>query len=78
MSHGRFENPVEAALTGIKDLFGKQELAERLTPDLRADGLTCLVTGASSGLGFAVATQLAQRGARVRTVSRSGIPEKGD
>jgi NAD(P)-dependent dehydrogenase (short-subunit alcohol dehydrogenase family) len=78
MSHGRFENPVEAALTGIKDLFGKQELAERLTPDLRADGLSCLVTGASSGLGFAVATQLAQRGARVLTVSRSGIPEKGE
>jgi NAD(P)-dependent dehydrogenase (short-subunit alcohol dehydrogenase family) len=78
MSHGRFENPVEAALTGIKDLFGRQELAEKLTDDLRADGLTCLVTGASSGLGFAVAKQLAERGARVITVSRSGIPEKGE
>jgi NAD(P)-dependent dehydrogenase (short-subunit alcohol dehydrogenase family) len=78
MSHGRFQNPVEAALTGVKDLFGRQELAERLTDDLRADGRTCLVTGASSGLGFAIATQLAQRGARVLTVSRSGIPEKGE
>lgn len=78
MSHGRFQNPVEAALTGLKDLFGRQELAERLTDDLRADGRTCLVTGASSGLGFAIAVQLAQRGARVLTVSRGGIPEKGE
>jgi NAD(P)-dependent dehydrogenase (short-subunit alcohol dehydrogenase family) len=78
VSHGRFRNPVEAALTGLKDLFGRQELAERLTDDLRLDGRTCLVTGASSGLGFALAVQLAARGARVVTVSRSGVPEKGE
>lgn len=78
MSHGRFQNPIEAALTGVKDLFGRQELEGELTDDLRLDGLTCLVTGASSGLGFAVATQLAQRGGRILTVSRSGIPQKGE
>ena len=78
MSHGRFQNPVQAALAGVKDLFGRQALAEALTDDLRLDGRTCLVTGASSGLGFAVAVQLAQRGGRVLTVSRSGIPEKGE
>ena len=78
MSHGRFQNPVQAALTGVKDLFGTQELAGELRDDMRLDGRTCLVTGASSGLGFAVAVQLAERGGRVITVSRSGIPEKGE
>lgn len=78
MSHGRFESPVQATLTGLKDLFAKQPLASRLTEEVRADGRTCLVTGASSGLGFAVAAQLAERGARVLMVSRSGIPEKGE
>lgn len=77
MAHGRFSNPVEAALTGLKDLFGRQALAERLTDDLRLEGQTCLVTGASSGLGLAVATQLAQRGARVLMACRSGVPERG-
>ena len=78
MSHGRFQNPVQASLAGIKDVFGRQELEERLTDELRLDERTCLVTGASSGLGFSIATQLALRGARVLTVSRSGVPEKGE
>lgn len=78
MSHGRFQNPIEAALAGFMDRFGRQELASQLTDDLRADGRTCLVTGASTGLGFAIAVQLAERGARVVTVSRSGVPEKGE
>ncbi len=77
-THGRFRNPVEAALTGVKDLFGRQALSGELSDALRADGRTCLVTGASTGLGFAIATQLAARGARVLTVSRSGVPEKGE
>lgn len=78
MSHGRFQNPVQAALTGLKDLFGRQELEGALRDEMRLEGRTCLVTGASSGLGFAAAVQLAARGGRVITVSRSGIPEKGE
>ncbi|MCX4245409.1 SDR family NAD(P)-dependent oxidoreductase [Paraliomyxa miuraensis] len=78
MSHGRFQNPFQATLTGLRDLFGRQQLADRLTDDLRVDGRTCLVTGASSGLGLAIATELARRGGRVRMVSRSRIPAAGE
>jgi NAD(P)-dependent dehydrogenase (short-subunit alcohol dehydrogenase family) len=78
MSHGRFQNPLQAAFTGLRDRFGPQILAARLTEDLRIDGRTCLVTGASSGLGHAIATELARRGGRVLMASRSGIPEAGD
>jgi NAD(P)-dependent dehydrogenase (short-subunit alcohol dehydrogenase family) len=77
MTHGRFGNPVEAALTGIKDLFRAQPLAQALAAGHRLDGKTCLVTGASSGLGFAIAMQLAQRGARLLLACRSGIPVVG-
>ncbi len=78
MSHGRFRNPFEATLAGLRDRFGAQALAGALADDARLDGRTCLVTGASTGLGFAVAVELARRGARVLTVSRSGIPERGE
>ena len=78
MSHGRFKNPVEATLTGIKDLFRRQPLADHLSERDRLDGKTCLVTGASSGLGFAVAVDLARRGANLILACRSGIPEAGE
>ncbi len=65
MSHGRFNNPLVAALAGFKDLFRKQEIADRLTDDNRFDNKTCLVTGANSGLAFAVAVGMAKRGAKV-------------
>ena len=70
MSHGRFNNPVVAALAGFKDLFRKQEFSNRLTDDDRFDGRTCLVTGANSGLGFAVAVEMAKRGAKVICTTR--------
>jgi NAD(P)-dependent dehydrogenase (short-subunit alcohol dehydrogenase family) len=37
-----------------------------------------LVTGASSGLGRAVAAELAGHGARLLLVCRSGIPQVGE
>lgn len=39
-------------------------------PDLRLDGLRTIVTGASRGIGLAIAERLAKNGARVALVSR--------
>ena len=78
MTHGRFQNPLQAALAGVNDLFRKQPLADKLTDDVRLDGKTVFVTGASSGLGYAVARQAAERGARVLMVARSGVPERAE
>ncbi len=78
MSHGRFDNPVVAALAGFWDLFRKQDLSDKLTDDDRFDGKTLMVTGANSGLGFAIAVESARRGARVIMAGRSKIPEAGE
>lgn len=78
MSHGRFDNPVVAALAGFWDLFRKQDLSEKLTEKDRFDGKTLMVTGATSGLGFAIAVEAAKRGARVIMAGRSRIPEAGE
>lgn len=78
MAEGRFKNPVVASLAGVRDFFAKQKLADRLTENDRAQGKTCLVTGANSGLGFAVAVEMARRGARVIMGCRSQIPEAGE
>lgn len=78
MSHGRFDNPVVAALAGFCDLFRKQEFSDRLTEKHRFDGRTCLVTGANSGLGFALAVEMARRGAHVIMAGRSAIPGGGE
>jgi len=78
MAHGRFDNPVVASMTGILDIFRKQKLSERITENDRIDGKTCLVTGANTGLGFAIAIDLAKRGAKVIMACRSQIPEAGE
>jgi NAD(P)-dependent dehydrogenase (short-subunit alcohol dehydrogenase family) len=77
MSHGRFDNPVIAALAGFKDRFRDQPLAARLTEADRFDGKRVLITGANSGLGYALAVDAARRGASVTMACRSEIPEAG-
>jgi len=77
-SHKKYSNPVSATLTGIRDLFRKQTPAGELNPSDRLDGKTVLVDGSSSGLGFAIAVDVARRGARVIMACRTGIPEKGE
>lgn len=74
----RYNSPSKAILTGITDLFREREKVGGLTASDRLDGKNILITGASSGLGYAVAQQLAARGATVIMACRSGIPEKGE
>jgi len=78
MSHGRFNNPVVAALAGVNDFFAKQKLSERLTDDDRADGKVCLITGANSGLGWGIAREMAMRGAHVVIAQRRLVKETVD
>jgi NAD(P)-dependent dehydrogenase (short-subunit alcohol dehydrogenase family) len=73
-----YNNAFTAILSGIKNLFKKQIPVGVLNPQDRLDGKTVLVDGASSGLGFAIATEIAKRGAKVIMACRSGIPEKGE
>jgi NAD(P)-dependent dehydrogenase (short-subunit alcohol dehydrogenase family) len=73
-----YKNPVSATWEGIRAVFTKQVKAGTLGDNERLEGKTVLVDGASSGLGFAVAVQIAKRGARVIMACRSGIPEKGE
>lgn len=74
----KYNSPVAAIFTGIGDLFKrpKNELSLENIPPM--DGKRVLITGASSGLGYATAVDLASRGAHVILAQRSGIPHKGE
>ena len=74
---GRYSNAFTATLAGIADLFRKQKNVVVLNDDDLVTGKNVLITGASSGLGFEAAVQLARRGANVYMACRSGIPDKG-
>ncbi len=71
MSHGRFDNPVIASLAGFADRFRKQDNELRFSEKERFDGKICLITGANSGLGYALAVEMARRGAKVVMANRT-------
>ena len=75
---GGYSNAFTATLTGIADLFRKQKNVVVLNDEDRLEGKNVLINGASSGLGFEAAVQMAKLGANVWMVCRSGIPEKGE
>jgi NAD(P)-dependent dehydrogenase (short-subunit alcohol dehydrogenase family) len=76
--NSNYTNPASSTWEGIRAAFARQEKVGSLNASDRLEGKTVLVDGASSGLGFAIAMQMAERGARVIMACRSGIPGKGE
>ena len=70
-------DPLRAIVTGVVDLLRREDQLVPIGPDERVEGKTALVTGANSGLGKAVAIELARRGAHVLMACRNGHPEAG-
>ena len=71
---GRHRRTVQAVRAAIYDRLAAKDAISPLSANTRIDGKACLVTGANSGLGKAVAIDLATRGARVLMACRSGHP----
>lgn len=74
----RYSNAFTATISGITDLFKKQMNVVALRDTERLEGKNVLITGASSGLGFEAAVQMAKRGAHVWMACRSGVPQKAE
>jgi NAD(P)-dependent dehydrogenase (short-subunit alcohol dehydrogenase family) len=68
---GRFDS-ILSGLKAVLDHHLERKTLPPLTEADRLDGKTCLVTGPSSGLGRAIAPELARRGGRVILACRAG------
>ena len=75
VDYGKITNAISSA---IMDRFSNTGLIAPIAPDVRIDDKTCLVTGANSGLGKAIAIDLARRGGHVLMACRGGHPEAGE
>ena len=72
----KYNSPIRATLTGISNMFKKQDRVGFLDSSDRLEGKKVLITGSSSGLGLATAIELAKLGAEVIMAVRSGIPDR--
>lgn len=76
-NQGKYSNPLTATINGVRDLYSKKTDGVKLPEVIDLTGKTILITGSSSGLGFAAAKRMAAAGAEVIMAVRSGIPQKG-
>lgn len=74
----QFDSTFKATLVGIKDVLFPPKTDKILTNNDRLEGKTCLITGSNTGLGFAIAGELAKRSGTIIMAVRRGIPEKGE
>jgi len=74
---GKYDSPWKATFKGITDLYSKKQNLLNLPDDIDLIGKRILITGSSSGLGYAAALKMAKADAEVIMAVRSGIPEKG-
>lgn len=70
---------IAGAVSGaIADRMSQRSTLRPVPESVRIDGKVCMVTGANSGLGKAVAVELARRGGRVLMACRGGHPDAGE
>ena len=69
---------LRAMTKAVIDRFTQRRMLRPVPASVRIDGKVCLVTGANSGLGKAVAIDLAKRGGHVLMACRGGHPEAGE
>lgn len=69
---------LRAVSGAIADRYAQRPTLDPVPERVRIDGKVCLVTGANSGLGKAVAVDLARRGGRVFMACRGGHPQAGE
>ena len=67
-----------AVCAAVIDRLSQKRMIAPVPGSVRIDGKACLVTGSNTGLGKAVAIDLARRGGHVLMACRSGHPEAGD
>ncbi len=75
---GEYKGITNAVSAAVMDRLSQKKTITAVPESVRIDGKTCLVTGSNSGLGKAVAIDLAKRGGHVLMACRSGHPEAGE